>query len=275
MKKILLIIPFLISLNILLAQNDTITPPTPPTPPQPADSTIVDGKDGKDGRDGRSISIKIGDSDNSKKVMTRWLMLDYGISTYLHEGSMNLPANLNPMEQRLLGSNHWGFHVVRQRVSLHKKNRVNLTYGLTLDFNKYKLNNDYTLLAEQDNVTFADNPATDFKKNNLSTTHLIAPFMLGFRIKPKKKSKAFNLKVGGYGGFLLASKTKQKIDGEKKIVTRDDFNLNRTRFGLRAEAGYGLMNFFVNYNLSPLFKEGEQGDFDLQPLSFGFSIIPF
>lgn len=268
MKKILLIIPFLITMNILFAQNDTI-PPIPPIDSLSIDSTKVADKDGV------NIKIQIGDSDHSKKVKTRWLMLDYGMSTYLHEGSMNLPASLDPMEQTLLGSNNWAFHVVKQRVSLQKKNRVNLTYGLTLDFNKYKLNNDYTLLQEKNEVEFIDNPGVNFKKNNLNTTHLIAPFMLGFRLKPKGRSKAFNLKIGGYAGFLLASRTKQKIDGESKIIVRDDFNLNRTRFGLRAEAGYGLMNFYVNYNLSPLFKEGEQGDFDLQGISFGFSIIPF
>jgi hypothetical protein len=269
MKKILLIIPFLISLNVLFAQNDTIVPPPPP-PPQSIDSTkVID-------RSGKNFKFQIGDSDFSKKVKTRWLMLDYGISTYLYEGSLNLPASLNPMEQQLLGSSNWAFHIVKQRISLQKKNRVNLTYGLTLDFNKYKLNNDYTLLSEQNEVTLIDNPGVDFKKNNLNTTHVIAPFMLGFRIKSKKKRmRAFNLKVGGYAGFLLASKTKQKIGGEKKITIRDDFNLNRTRFGLRAEAGYGLMNFYVNYNLSPMFKDGEQGNYDLQGISFGFSIVPF
>ncbi|MGK0390963.1 MAG: hypothetical protein ACI94Y_003723 [Maribacter sp.] len=268
MKKILLIIPFLISLNILFAQSDTIVPPIPPAP-QSMDSTKVNNRGNK------KFNIEIGDTDNSKKVRTRWLMLDYGMSTYLYEGSMNLPASLDPVEQTLLGSNNWAFHVVKQRVSLQKKNRVNLIYGLTLDFNKYKFNNDYTLLSEQNEVTFMDNPGVDFKKNSLHTTHLIAPFMLGFRLRPKRGTRSFNLKVGGYGGFLLASKTKQKVGGEKKITIRDDFNLNRTRFGLRAEAGYGLMNFYVNYNLSPLFKESEQGDFDLQAISFGFSIIPF
>ena len=246
------------------AQNDSI--PKPPAPIE-IDSNDVDKK--------KKFEISFGDEDDSKKIKTRLLMLDRGISTYLHEGSVNLPTNLDAMDANFLRSTNWSFHLIKQRVSLHKKNRVNLTYGLTLDFNKYVFNNDYTLQPEKTEVTFVDNVGVEFKKNQLNSTHIIAPLMLGFRLKPKNTKRAFTIKVGAYGGFLLASKTTQKLKGEKKVKVKDDFGLNKARYGITARAGYGVMNLYVNYSLSSLFKESEQGDFDLQPISFGISVIPF
>lgn len=246
------------------AQNDSI--PEPPNSVK-IDSNTIEKE--------RKIEITFGDDDGSKKVKTRFLMLDRGISTYLYEGSVNLPEELDAMDANLLRSTNWGFHLVKQRVSLHKKNRVNLTYGITLDFNKYRFNNDYTLLPEQNEVTFVDNPDVDFKKNQLHTTHIVMPLMIGFRLKPKNTRRAFTIKMGGYGGLLLSSKTTQKMKGERKVKVKDDFNLNKARYGLTMRAGYGVMNLYVNYSMSNLFKKQEQDDFFLRPISFGISIIPF
>lgn len=269
MKNLIVIIITLAFYSNIFAQTDTI--PAIDTIPTPKNDTTYYEHDGRT----RTISIEIGDGDHSRKVKTRWLMLDVGISTYLHEGSLNMPTELKAMDQKLLGSTNWNLHIVQQRIALTKKNRVNLTYGVSLDFSKYKFNNDFTLQPELDEVTFIDNPNIDFKKNQLNTTYLTAPLMLGFRIKPKKSRRAFNIKAGVYGGILLASKTKQKIKGESNVKVRDDFNLNKARYGATIRAGYGIFNVYMNYSATSLFKESEQGDYDLYPISFGVAIIPF
>lgn len=271
MKKLIIIFTLVGFHLSSFAQNDTIPAIQDTIPPIQSDTIDLGEMDEKD----LQFRTEIGDSDDSKKVKTRWLMLDYGISTYLHDGSLNMPIALEPLDQKLLGSNNWQLHLVKQRVSLTKKNRVNLTYGLTLDFDRYRFSNDFTLAPETSIVSFDANPGVDFKKSQLNTTYLNAPFLLGFRLKPKNTRKSFNIKVGGYAGILLSSKTKQKISGEKKIRVKDDFNLNKVQYGLTARAGFGIMDVYVNYGLNSLFKEDVQGLYEVQPISFGISIIPF
>jgi hypothetical protein len=227
----------------------------------------------------RSIKIAInrddGDSTKTRRIVrTRWAMLDYGISTYLHQGKMDLPLEYAAMEQTLLGSSNWNFHLVQQRVNLHKR-KVNLLYGLTFEFNKYRFVNDQTLLPEQQTVTFQENPDVDFKRNQLNTSYMTVPLMVNFKVKPKRGRQSFNLSAGGYGGFLLNARTKQHSEEFGKVKTKDDFNLNKARYGLSARAGYGPFNIYANYALSGLFDKDETGDYDLHPFNVGISIIPF
>lgn len=227
----------------------------------------------------RDFKITIGgrddDSTKTKRIVkTRWGMLDYGISTYMHKGKLDLPLEYAALEQRLLGSNNWNFHLVQQRVNLYK-GKVNLLYGLTFEFNKYRFRNDATLLPEQQAVTFQENPDVDFKKNQLNTTYVTVPLMLNFRMKPKKGRQSFVLSAGGYAGFLLNARSKQRSDEFGKIKINDDFNLNKVRYGLSARAGFGSFNVYANYGLSSIFDKDETNDFDLTPFNVGISIIPF
>lgn len=267
MKKLILIIATIGIYNICQGQTDTI-----PQIEQPvATDTIPEKKK-------RTFEITIGkDRDSTKddsRVKTRLLMLDYGLSSYLHKGKMNLPTELNALEQKLLGSSNWNLHLIQQRVRLQKEGKVNLVYGATLEFNKYKFSNNTTLQKDRDQVTFVDQ-MEDLKKNTLSATYLEVPLMINFRSKPNKNGNRFDMKLGGYAGVLLASKTRVKTEEAGKIKVRDDFNLNRVKYGLIARAGYSNFNFYVNYSLSSLFKKEEQGIYDVQPISFGISIIPF
>ncbi len=208
-------------------------------------------------------------------MKTRILLLDRGFSSYLHEGKMNLPNSYSNFEQRFLGSSHWALHLIQQRIALDKNRKFNFKYGLTFDFNKYRFQNEnFHLLEEQNQVTFI--PSTvEIDKSSLSTTHLQIPMLLEFRTKPTKGLKVFKFGVGGYAGILIASKTKQKSEALGRVKVRDDFNLNRVRYGLTARTGMGPLNFYVNYALNDLFDKEENGGFELRPITFGISILPF
>ncbi len=208
-----------------------------------------------------------------KNVKTRWLMLDYGISTYTHNGKIDLPTDYEPLEQKLWGSNNWNLHAFQQRINLHQ-HKVNLMYGVTFEFNRYNFRNDYTIEQKTNKVNFLDTRTTDFEKNRLNATYLTVPLMLNFE-SSRKYGRSFRVNVGAYAGLLLTGRLKQESSEFGEVKTDDDFNLNKTRFGLTGRIGYGGINFFVNYGLSSLFDENERGNYDLKPLNFGISIIPF
>ncbi len=247
-----------------MAQNDTI-----PENVETLPDTLKEKKS--------TVLIEMGNRSSEKqkaRVLTRWGMLDYGISTYLHDGKMILPEGMENMEQRLFGSSNWNLHLVQQRMRLDKKSHLNLIYGFTFEFNKYKFNHDATLLPKEEQVTFSDE-GVELSKNMLSATYLEVPLMLNFRSRKFARGKRINVSFGGYAGVLIASKVKQKSEELGKVKRRDDYNLNRIKYGITARAGFGALNFYVNYGFSPLFKDGEQGIYDLQPLSMGIVLVPF
>ena len=76
--------------------------------------------------------------------------------------------------------------------------------------------------------------------------------------------------LGGFGGILIGSHTKQvKTDGEK-IKIHDDYNLNTLRYGLSARVGYRGFNVYANYALSNMFRDGVQPK--LTPLEAGIGL---
>ncbi|MGB1243107.1 MAG: outer membrane beta-barrel protein [Chitinophagales bacterium] len=212
------------------------------------------------------------DEETSKsKVKTRWFMLDFGFNTYLADGSFNLPNELNDFDLDYARSVNVNMHIFRQRIGLVGHN-FNFMYGLELAWNNYHFENDITLLHNVDEVTVIES-GVDFKKNKLATTFLQVPVLFNIETNPRKPGKSFRISAGGYGGLLLGARTKQKSSENGKVKIKDDFNLNKFRYGVIGQVGVGCINFYVDYALNGLFKE-DLGP-DLRPISIGFTLVPF
>lgn len=209
---------------------------------------------------------------NNSRIKTRWILFDMGVSTYLDNGSFNLSPELDQFDQRYGRSLNYQLHVFKQRIGLIKNN-VNLLYGLGFDFSNYSFENPITLVKNS-NPLFVDVESTiDYKKNKLVTTALNVPLMLNFETNPNHPGKSFRLSAGVYGGLLIGSHTRQKSEEFGNHKERDDYNLNKLRYGLVGQIGMGPINFYANYSPQSLFRDGRGPD--LQPFNVGLSIIPF
>lgn len=214
------------------------------------------------------------DDDNDKsrdKIKTRWFMLDLGFNTYLSDGSFNLPSELNDFDLHYARSVNVNLHIFRQRIGL-VGNHLNFMYGLEVAWNNYHFENDITLLHDVDEVTLV-NSGVDFKKNKLATSFLQMPVLFNIETNPNKPGKSFRISAGGYGGLLLGARTKQKSSENGKVKIKDDFNLNKFRYGVIGQVGIGPINFYVDYALNNLFKDNAGPE--LRPISIGFTLIPF
>jgi hypothetical protein len=60
-----------------------------------------------------------------------------------------------------------------------------------------------------------------------------------------------------------------KTASNDKVKQKDDFNLNRFRYGITGRFGYAWINLFVNYGLSDLFEDGTGPE--LTPVSAGLA----
>ncbi len=195
-------------------------------------------------------------------------LLDIGFSTYFHDGSLNLPAELDNFDQIYGGSFNFNFHVIRHRLPIIK-NHVGFEYGLTLSWQQYRFANDFRILEDTIPFTVVDD-GTEYRKNKLKTTFLEVPLML--TISPGKR-KFFYISGGVYGGVLLGARQKLKTDDGDKFRIRDDFNLNSFRSGIIGRIGFGPFALYGQLALTDLFKDG-QGP-ELTPFNIGISILDF
>jgi hypothetical protein len=151
------------------------------------------------------------------------------------------------------------------------KSKFSFVPGIGLSLERYKFTNDYTLAyPDGDFESIVMIPTTDagiegIKKSQLITNYVEVPLELKFSTKPDDPARSFKISVGGRFGYMFDSftKLKYKEEGEvKKLKNKEDFNLNKIRYGLSGRIGIGGFSFFCYYNLTPLFEE-EKGLSDI------------
>ena len=216
-----------------------------------------------------SWGIQFGNrGDNDWNMDLRVGMLDLGFSSYLFDNSLNLPAELDDFDQTFGGSWNINLHLIRHRLPLIKR-RFGIEYGLTIAWKQYRFANDFRFEEDTIPISLVDD-GTEYKRNKLKTTFLEVPLML--TITPGRRGN-FYLSGGVYGGLLLNAKQKLKPSDGGTIKVKDDFNLNKFRYGLSGRIGFGSFAVYGQVALNELFKEG-QGP-ALTPVEFGITILDF
>lgn len=146
--------------------------------------------------------------------------------------------------------NLWFF---MQRLSIIK-NVVNLKYGLGLELNNYRY---------QENIRFTENPTTVYKdaihysKNKLAADYITIPLMLNFNFTPHKDNgRPFGFSAGASVGYLYASRQKF-ISGETgKRKIKDDFDLRPVKISYIAELQLGPVNLYGSMATQSIFEKG-------------------
>jgi len=169
------------------------------------------------------------------------------------------------------------------------KSPFSLVPGIGLSLERYRFKQNYAVGYTNDTHTEvamippADLPTPNIKKSMLITNYVEMPVEFRYTLNPEDPSRSFKLSVGGRIGWLYDSfnKIKYSEDGEtKKLKDKQNYHLNPLRYGLVGRIGFGGMSFFCDYNLSPLFKEGEGIQTDnvsnnFNTVTFGISVSNF
>lgn len=117
--------------------------------------------------------------------------------------------------------------------------------------------------------TYIFNDSVNFKKNKLFTEYLTIPLLLNVETNPHHVSKSFRVSVGPTFGYLVKSRTKQKSEERRKVKNNNNFNLEKFRFGLRTELGFGPFTLYSAYSFTPIHQYGVKQ----YPYSIGIVII--
>jgi hypothetical protein len=145
------------------------------------------------------------------------------------------------------------------------KSKFSFVPGIGFSLERFKFKNGYSLGYSGDSLAMlsptqrnAEYPG--IKKSMLVTNYIEVPLEICFRSNPEDPARSFKASVGGRIGYMLDSfnKIKYRENGEtKKIKDKQDFQLNKIRYGIYGKIGVGNFSVFTYYNLSPLFESGK------------------
>jgi len=163
----------------------------------------------------------------------------------------------------------WNFNFAEWAFK-NEKNNFALVTGLGLSFSDYRFDRQLTIEKNADGiiVPVSLEGLDDFNKSKLTMSYLTAPLMLEWKTPLRMGGSKLYIAGGAIGGLHLGSHTKYKYDGNKEKA-RGNFNLTQFKCDLTGRIGFGDFCVFVNYGITPLFKD-KKGP-ELYPMMVGIS----
>lgn len=255
---------------------------------------ITRGKDGKQGKNGDfRITIK-GDDDNSsdsseadreyklergqlervkqkKSSNSNWrVKTDFliGLNT-LVSPTTSSAYDQNRFELRPVGSRFFGISFGQRPTLVKGKNaRLSLHYGVEVNWNNFMFDNKVTVTKAPNRIEFTD-ISQPSDKSKLTIANLQLPVVPRVTFYNKDGRRVAHLGLGGYVGYRIDSYTMIKY-GKEKVRDHDRFYQNDLRYGLMAHLGILRTNFFVKYDMNPIFQTTKGPD--VRALSFGITL---
>lgn len=227
-----------------------------------------------------------------RNAFTYWSGLDIGVNTLLSsDGSDDLPSEAEFMQIDNARSRFFAINFMEQKIEFGSHHAGLLT-GLGLEFVNYHLKENVLLAYDADSIYGMPVDEPDYRKNKLRQIGLRVPLMLEFNTKrapmptieemKAKKGWGFSRKgnvhlafgVVGSWYFDTMYKQKYKMDGENfKDRSKGDLHLLPYRAAATVRVGYGGLNLFAEYSLTPLFKDGKGPE--LTPFTVGLTLVAF
>ncbi len=229
-----------------------------------------------------------------RNLFTYWSGLDLGLNNWVGpDGDADLDKDAEFMQLDAARSRFFAINFMEQKVEFGG-HRAGLLTGLGLEYTSYHLINNVQLAYNADSVygIAVDDPT--YTKNKLRQTGLRVPLLFEFNTKraplptTDEEIKALE-KAGGYdrkGNFHIAAgvvgswyfdtmyKQKYVAYGDKqKDRSSGDLHLLPYRAAATVRLGWGGWNFFGEYALTQLFKDGKGPE--LTPFNVGLTIIGF
>jgi hypothetical protein len=230
---------------------------------------IVDGDSDTSETSSETLSE---DLEDITAELTHWAGIDLGLNLLLdpkgnyefedenewlnlqHEHSFSVDINLAEFKIKLL------------------KEYAGIVTGFGLGYSSYGFRDSVIISSNSDTTLATYSSDIKFRVNKLRTTHLRVPLLLEFNTSEDPK-KTIHVAFGAVGGWRIGTITRQRYDADGKDIrqkVRNDFNINTFEVDAALRLGYRSFTMFVNYALTPLFKEGKGPE--VYPLTVGLAI---
>ena len=261
MKRLLLAMIALSGAMFGMAQDSTAK--------DKADTIKVGGmiiiKDHK-GNDGEKKKTDITISNRHKKkssnVSTNWWIVDIGFANLkdetnyaqaLSSGFVGQGVGKDQLDLRTGKSVNVNVWMFMQKLNMIK-HVVNLKYGLGLELNNYRFDNEQIRFTKNPTTITLDPSLKDAGKNKLAADYITVPMMLNFNFTPGN-NKGFGFSAGVSAGYLYSSRQKIKINGDKKKL-HDDFDLEKWKLSYIGELNLGPVRLYGSYAMNNMWDKG-------------------
>jgi len=137
-------------------------------------------------------------------------------------------------------------------------NRFGVVSGVGLQWNNYRFSDNVVLLPDSGVIYGYHNTSINsYIKSKLVESWVRVPLFLEYQTA-KRKGKQFHIAAGGVFGYKIGSHSKQvHFEGgdRNKDKVYSDFYLNPIKLDAEVRIGWGPVNLFASYALTPLFKD--------------------
>lgn len=211
--------------------------------------------------DTTTVRIKHRHRNRTANLSTNWGIVDLGFSNFTDNTNYSSTA----AQQYAPGSNKDWFNLKNgksvnvniwffmQRSNLIRR-VVNLKYGLGLELNNYRYEEDIRYKTNP-TVVYKD-LTTQYKKNKLAADYLTFPLMLNFNFTPGKDIvNSFGLSAGASAGYLYASRQKYVNSAEGKQKTKNEFDLRPYKISYIAEVQLGPIKLYGSLATQSMFEK--------------------
>lgn len=207
-------------------------------------------------------------------VSTNWGIVDLGFANWndktnygaaQSQGFVSSAVSKDQMKLRTGKSVNVDIWFFIQKWNL-VKHVINLKYGLGLELNNYRFENEEVRLEKNPTVITLDPSLSGASKNKLAADYVTVPLMLNFDFAPGSKH-GFGFSAGLSGGYLYSARQKTVVNGKKDKV-HDDFDLERFKASYIGELSLGPAHLYGSYALKSMWSKG----LDQTPYSLGIRL---
>ena len=238
---------------------------------------IIIKKPGKDGNESRDVTITTRRRHQLTNVSTNWFIFDLGFANYTdntnyamaqQSGFVGAGVGKDQLSLRTGKSVDVNIWVFMQKLNL-AKHYVNLKYGLGVELNNYRYDDERIRFSRNPTKIALDPALEKAEKNKLAVNYVTLPVMLNFNFTPGKR-KGFGFSGGMSAGYLYNAHQKIKDDGHKTKL-HDDFNLEKFKLSYIAELTLGPVRLYGSMATKSMWEKG----LDQTPYTIGIRFSHF
>lgn len=224
---------------------------------------IIKDHKGDDGeKRNHDIIISNHHKKKSSNISTNWWIFDLGFANVkdqtnyaaaMTSGFVDNSINKDQLDLRTgksVNVNVWFF---MQRLNVIK-HVVNLKYGLGLELNNYRFDNESVRFTKNPTTISLDPDLKNADKNKLAADYITVPFMVNFNFTPGN-NKGFGFSAGVSAGYLYSARQKIKDNGDKKKL-HGDFDLEKWKLSYIGELNLGPVRLYGSYAMNNMWSKG-------------------
>ncbi|HMM11817.1 MAG TPA: DUF2807 domain-containing protein [Bacteroidales bacterium] len=260
------------------------------------DSTVVEVGDRKLVVDQKgNVALK---RSKRNKFNGHWAGFELGINGLLTSDlSLNLPKDY--LDLRMEKSVVVNLNFYEQNIPLNKSRTFGIVSGLGLSWNNYRFEDNVMLQNENKMVNGYFIEGVGMKKSKLVNSYVTIPLFFELQTNTTKRKEKAHIAAGVVGGWRYSSHTKLYfLESNKAYTLRDEngnlvagtfvspgasrrnivkdhngFQQNPFKLDAGIRAGWGIVNLFANYSLTPLFIK-DRGP-EIYPFAVGITLTSF